>query len=238
MKVASIVPIANIDRTCDGDYAMMLTHLANYYPKVEGRRQQCYRIMDNSLIELGNAASVERTFEAATVCEANEIVLPDVFCNCDETLREVEHSLDWLYSKREEKTFRLMAVCQGKNEFELARCYEKLQSYGELYCIGIPKVADKLHPLGRPGFEALWEYSKKQIHLLGCWFSLTELKQYEHPELIRSCDTCIPAILARDMIENVWTPRPKRTIDFFKDDIPALSPYDLLLSQLKEAKFL
>ena len=90
---------------------------------------------------------------------------------------------------------------------------------------------------GRPGFEKIWEGCGKAIHLLGCWHSLREMMQYKHPELIRSCDTCIPALLAVNNIYNVWSPRPEKTIDLIND---AFDPvvYEELLGQLREERLI
>ena len=98
MKLASIVPMKNVERTFDGDYAMMLTHLAKYYPKRKDlpyASRQCYRILDNSLIELGGAVDMEQLIEAAEMCEADEIILPDVFKDATATLKSVMQDSLW-----------------------------------------------------------------------------------------------------------------------------------------------
>lgn len=236
MKLASIVPMKNVARTFDGDYAMLLTHLVDYYPKIH--HKNCYTIMDNSLIELGSAASIEATFNAAVKCNANELILPDVFRDGYATLEKVRESIDWLfYDCSNYKPINLMAVCQGSTANEFITCFHNLASIPEIHCIGIPKVAETLLPEGRPGFEPLWQRCSKRIHLLGCWTSLEEMKQYKHPELIRSCDTCIPALLSTHRIYDVWAKRPDKTIDLVNDEIDPLV-YDELLEQLREERLL
>ena len=236
MKLASIVPMKNVARTFDGDYAMLLTHLADYYPTTHHRN--CYTIMDNSLIELGSAASIEATFNAAVKCNANELILPDAFRDGYATLEKVRESIDWLiFDCPNYKPINLMAVCQGATAEEFRSCYYSLCAMPEIYCIGIPKVAETLLPEGRPGFEPLWRSCNKRIHLLGCWTSLEEMKQYKHPELIRSCDTCIPALLSTRGIYDVWAKRPDKTIDLVNDEIDLLI-YEELLEQLREERLL
>lgn len=222
MKLASIVPMKNVERTFDGDYAMMLTHLAKYYPKRENflpASRQCYRILDNSLIELGGAVDMEQLIAAAEMCDADEIILPDVFKDAAATLRSVVQAIEWLDDHQLKHKYRLMAVCQGDTPAEFERCFRTLESFPTIHCIGIPKVAETIHPNGRPGFEYLWQGSPKTIHLLGCWSNLTELLEYENPARIRSVDTCIPALNALTG-KGTWANRTRnRTIDLIKDDL-------------------
>lgn len=233
MKLASIVPVKNIQRTFDGQFAMMLTHLKDYYPKCNNK--QCYKIMDNSLIELGGAVTIEDVWGAALQCNADEIILPDVFQNCDATLLKVMESINWLKDHNKLRAFRLMAVCQGSTIKDFERCFKALESIPEIHCIGIPKVVEKLHPEGRPHFEYLWGGSSKAIHLLGCWTSLDECRRYRRPQLIRSIDTCIPALNSMNIDGkfDAWSARTKlRTIDLIKDEIDETN-YNVILYNLK-----
>lgn len=237
MKLASIVPMKNVERTFDGDYAMMLTHLAKYYPKRKDlpyASRQCYRILDNSLIELGGAVDMVQLIEAAEMCEADEIILPDVFKDATATLKSVVQAIEWLDDHQLKHKYRLMAVCQGDTPEEFERCFRTLESLPSIHCIGIPKVTETIHPLGRPGFEYLWQGSPKAIHLLGCWSSLTELREYAHPSRIRSVDTCIPALNALTG-RGIWQERTReRTIDLINDNLHTCGePYALTLIALR-----
>ena len=229
MKLASIVPMKNVAHTFDGDYAMLLAHLKDYYPA--RRNKNCYVIMDNSLIELGGAVDVETVYNAAKQCGADEFILPDVFQDADATIEKVIKSIGWLYTNDHIGEFRLMAVCQGSTPQEFAKCFRTLEQIPEIHCIGIPKVAATLLPTGRPGLEDLWEGSPKAIHLLGCWTNLDEFRQYCRPALIRSCDTCIPALLSTHDIRDAWHDRPEKTIDLINDEI-RMRPYRDIMDQL------
>lgn len=235
MKIASIVPMKNVENTFDGDYAMLLAHLKDYYP--ERRNKNCYVIMDNSLIELGGAVDVETVYNAAKQCGADEFILPDVFQDADATILEVSRSIGWLYANEHIGEFRLMAVCQGSTIADFVKCFKALNSIPEIHCIGIPKVAANLIPTGRPGLEKIWEGSSKAIHLLGCWQNLDELRQYKRPALIRSCDTCIPALLSTKGIDDAWHDRPAKTIDLINDTIN-WSAYDNILDTLIDGGFI
>lgn len=220
MKIASIVPVKNIEHTFDNSYAMMLTHLKDYYPQTAiQQRNNCYRIMDNSLIELGGAVDIDQVYEAAKQCQAHEIILPDVFRDATKTRQSIYDALDKLSKKGRLYDFRLMAVCQGSTVEEFVNCFKSLCCFPEIHTIGIPKVAETLLPAGRPGFEYLWQNCPKEIHLLGCWTSLNEMRQYKNPAAIRSCDTCIPALLTVNEKFNTWGNRPAKTIDLLQDDI-------------------
>lgn len=229
MKLASIVPMKNVANTFYGDYAMLLAHLKDYYPKE--RNRNCYVIMDNSLIELGGAVDVETVYNAAKQCGADEFILPDVFQNADATIAEVRKSIEWLHENDHMYDMRLMAVCQGATVEDFTRCFHTLEQIPEIHCIGIPKVAATLLPEGRPGLEYLWAGSSKVIHLLGCWTNLDEFRQYKRPALIRSCDTCIPALLASRDIRYAWCDRPEKTIDLINDEI-CWRAYSTIMDQL------
>lgn len=234
MKLASIVPMKNVAHTFDGDYAMLLAHLKDYYPKRSNKN--CYTIMDNSLIELGGAVDVETVYNAAKQCEVDEFILPDVFQDGEATVKEVKKSIRWLRDNDHLKEFRLMAVCQGKSLKEFVECFCKLYMMPEIHSIGIPKAASVLLPEGRPGLEFLWEGSTKAIHLLGCHKNLAELIMYKRPAIIRSCDTCIPALLSTKDIKCAWLDRPEKTIDLINDEI-SWNSYNEIMNQLLERGF-
>ena len=196
---------------------MLLAHLKDYYP--ERRNKNCYVIMDNSLIELGGAVDVETVYNAAKQCGADEFILPDVFQDSKATLKEVHKSIGWLYTNNHIGEMRLMAVCQGATLDDFIDCFRQLEQIPEIHCIGIPKVAATLMINGRPSLEPLWEGCPKAIHLLGCYSNLEELLMYKKPALIRSCDTCIPALLSTHGIRSAWADRPTKTIDLINDEI-------------------
>ena len=218
MKLASIFPVANIEKTFNQSFAMMLAHLKEYYPECENNN--CYKIMDNSLIELGGAVNIETVIEAARSCSADEIILPDVFKDGEATMALATDTLEYLRTNGLLHEFKLMAVCQGKDKEEFEKCFSFLNNLPEIHCIGIPKVMNTIIPGGRPALEYLWERGKtsKCIHLLGCWTSLKEIFEYKNPQLIRSIDTCIPALLSKTTADP-FMDRPLKTIDLINDKI-------------------
>lgn len=230
MKLVSIVPVADITHTFDGPYAMMLTHLAeaDYYP--ECKNPNCYKILDNSLIELGGAVDIDRVLAAAYKIKADEIILPDMF---RDGIRSYE--LAEKYSKELHERnipFRMMAVCHGRTKEEFEECFHKLEKLPYIHCIGIPKVSEELTPTGRPGLEYLWANSTKTIHLLGCWTNMHELIEYKNPQKIRSCDTCIPALNSNYNL-GAFDDRPHKTIDLVKDKIN-WPEYDKIIDTMRK----
>jgi hypothetical protein len=210
---------------------MLLAHLKDYYPKK--RNKNCYVIMDNSLIELGGAVDVETVYNAAVQCDVDEFILPDVFQDGAATIKEVNKGIKWLKDNGHLGEHNLMAVCQGATLSEFSWCFRELEKIPQIRCIGIPKIAATLLPEGRPGLERLWRDTQKEIHLLGCWSNLVEFLSYERPAAIRSCDTCIPALLSVHHVYCAWANRPEQTIDLLNDRINHVA-YETIIEQLRE----
>jgi len=181
---------------------MFLTHLVESHQsyKTFAKNFKGYKILDNSLIEIGRSIYIERVYNAALAIAADEIILPDVFRDGPATLTATWAALEKI--KKLEETygvkFKKMAVAQGKTLDEFTNCFNRLSRSTQIDVIGIPKVVAKMLPQGRPGIEYLWQNSEKDIHLLGIWYSFEELGRFKYPEKIRSVDTC----LASYFVEN------------------------------------
>lgn len=204
MKIAHIYPINNLACMVGQQYNMLLTHLAleNSAYRDFGKElsETSYTILDNSLIELqGKSLGIEAVCDMAEAMNVHEIILPDVFQNEEDTKMAYHKSMSYLHKRYwgTEIPFRIMAVAQGSSIEEFEECFDYFNRCKDIDTIGIPKICTKLHPQGRPYFEYLWEKSNKDIHLLGLWYSFTELKEYKNPGLIRSVDTCQKAFLIK-----------------------------------------
>lgn len=212
MKVIHIAPLNCTKRLYKNRYvpmAMCLTHLVEeskeyreFYQAVPG-----YKILDNSLIELGGAVNLQRVLKAAQEINAQEIILPDVFQEGGATVEAVISSIHELRALGELDSYKLMAVAHGKTVEEWVSCFNTLSAIPEIGVIGIPKITAKLQPGGRPALESIWGNSPKEIHLLGLWYAFGELDSYMHPERIRSVDTCQAAFLAKYHMDH-WSVRP------------------------------
>lgn len=222
-SIAHIVPVKNLDFYTpeEGGYEMYLTHLVEKYSEKfqeHAKRSKAYKILDNSLIELGSAVDFQRVLDAAEVIGADEVILPDVFRNCVLTLQAVDKALGFKIPSH----LKLMAVCQGEDINNFDHCFYVLNAIPEIDVIGIPKVCAKMHPGGRPSFEQLWFNSSKEIHLLGLWYSFMEYTQYLYPDRIRSTDTCQAAFLTKHRLD-IMSIRPDGfTVDLENDNISHL----------------
>lgn len=240
MQLINIFPLGNICMEYRQPMHMYLTHMVEKYGLYAHVAQEAsgYRILDNSLIELGGAVSMERVHNAALYIGADEIILPDVFQNGTETVAAVYDALEFLYSKYPNGSwpFKLMAVAQGKDEEEWLQCYDELLGMRDIDVIGIPKVLAKMHPQGRPYFvNELCDLQKKEHHLLGLWYSIAELVEYDNPDQIRSCDTVLLGYMAKYGMKTIGVRPDGFTVDLEKDVID-YSRADSSLDQLKYVK--
>ena len=98
MYLINIFPIPNIEMEQKQTMHMFLTHLVESSPEYRKAAIEApgYKILDNSLIELGGAVDLKRILEAAEVIHADEIILPDVFQKGPETLEVVAQSIEYL----------------------------------------------------------------------------------------------------------------------------------------------
>lgn len=224
MKLINIFPLGNLGMHYQQDMHMFLTHLVEKYPFYAkfARDVKGYKILDNSLIELGGAVNLQRVLDAAAHIDADEIILPDVFQNGPETIKAVEASIKELLGIYPDGKFpyRLMAVAQGKDEKEWYECYNFLLKNNFIDVIGIPKVLAKAHPQGRPHFvNELCDLQAKPHHLLGLWYSMTEFNEYRNIDDIRSCDTVLSGYLAKHGLAQTGTRPDGHTVDLEMDVI-------------------
>lgn len=220
MKFCSITPLKNLDLMYENECVMLLAHLSSKSSLYRdySRNNTNYKIMDNSIIELGEAFSMEQLINEAIECDVDEIILPDVFEDGSATLMAVKNSIDWLKQHNLIGRFKLMAVCHGKGPMEFTYTFDRLNEMSEIDVIGVPKVATTWMTSRVGSAETLCELTKKQIHLLGCWDSLSELKELSQNTSIRSMDTCMPALLSIYNM-NTFDKRNGLKIDLENDEV-------------------
>lgn len=224
MKLINIYPLGNLGMHYTQDMHMFLTHLVEKYPFYAkmAREIRGYKILDNSLIELGGAVNLQRVLDAAAHIDADEIILPDVFQNGPATIKAVEEAIKELLAIYPDGNFpyRIMAVAQGKDEYEWYECYQKLLYNNFVDVIGIPKVLAKMHPQGRPHFvNELCDLQRKPHHLLGLWYSMSEFNEYERIDDIRSCDTVLSGYMAKYGLSAAGVRPDGYTVDLEEDVI-------------------
>lgn len=118
-----------------GDYHLLLAHdVLNHTDQYEevfnasypftNRHQRGTIIMDNSIIELGDAVDLAVIKHAVDIVKANVVVLPDVLLDAQATVESIKSALpEW---SDVFKGCGLMVVPQGKTVEEFAWCAQRL----------------------------------------------------------------------------------------------------------------
>lgn len=239
MKFAVICPIPLLQKyATTSTYHMALTHLVLESPEYaefykERKKRGDFVILDNSLIELGEAADMEKVLRAADMIKPDEIVLPDVFRKKDETIYAIELAL-YNYGKEMSK-YKLMAVAQGETTEEWIDCYRALGEYPEIHTIGIPKVLTDITGCNAGRYEICDYLSRhglvhldKDHHLLGVWANpWPEIPKCSQFYWLRGVDTILPVLMGMLGVKFSWrgglqVPRPKMAVDFRRcvDEFP------------------
>ena len=203
MNICSICPVNKSYLMYENaPMVMLLTHLVEKYPTyVEEalKHPDTYKILDNSLIELGGALSMDRLVAAAEMVHANEIILPDVFKDGDATIKSTLDSINWLKEHNLLGKYKIMVVCHGTTREEFKKCFDILNSIPEVDVIGIPKVMSSMPWIlskNRRELKDIFMNSSKEIHFLGSWYNLGELLELGNDvwNRVRSADTCLPSL--------------------------------------------
>lgn len=236
MKFCAIAPINKLKDTRENIIHMALTHLCDdpKYVQFFQREKEAgkFIILDNSIIELGSACTIEKVLSAAEKIGADEIVLPDVFLEGKKTVEEAKKYVDLVH----DKGYRVMAVAHGRTIEEWSSCALELVKL-KVDTLGIPKVLSKqLNYLEEPGrvacLIALGDICEKNnlmpptIHLLGIDNNPLEVGYIYNLDMngkiptIRSCDSAISFVYAAfDTTFAEADPetfmRPDMKIDFF-----------------------
>ena len=238
MNLCSITPVKQCAWSYEAPMVMLLTHLVERHPeyvKEALKHPNTYKILDNSLIELGESLTMERLVSAAEIIKADEIILPDVFRDGPATIESTKKAIEWLKMRNLIGKYKLMVVCHGNNEEEWANCFNQLNQMEEVDVIGVPKVtATWLKDNNRKNLSHVFLNTTKQIHLLGSWYNLAELLRLGKNvwDRVRSADTCLPSLY---VIQNkhIWEDRAG-TIDLEKD-YPELTKekYDKVMDEFE-----
>lgn len=213
MNICSIMPKGAYEYMYDQPMVMLLTHLVEKdpaYVQLAHQHPNTYKILDNSLIELGDALSMERLVNAAERINADEIIIPDVFRDGPATVQSAKESIQWLIEHGLLGKYKIMAVAHGTTYESFKECFDALNAMPEIDVIGIPKVMSSFAWVANRSRASLYDIFKdsvKTIHFLGSWYQLGELLTMpkEVYKKVRSCDTCLFAL---DVIQG---------IDFYTD---------------------
>lgn len=145
-------------------------------------------MMDNGAAELGASISFGDVLDAANVCDADEIIMPDVLDNMEETLRHTVEALKHVTSK-----YRVM-VPQGKNWSEWRECAEVMCRWG-CTTIAIAKRYEAFEGGRRRALQILYDlglHRNHYIHLLGCYSNPLKEIADNMSRFVRGIDTAAP----------------------------------------------
>lgn len=230
MFAATILPIPYLHLLKNKPYLMALGHLVSYkHPEYvafykEASANGQYIILDNGVVETGTPIPIDELIKRAQMIGANEIILPDAFLDMETTLDMTCEAV--AYARSHAPHLKLMVVPQGSTFEEWLLCARLMLEF-DIDVIGIPKVLTKLQ--GRDArLEALTELGKLlrglEIHLLGCWESPLECQLIENHvqrkliQPIRSVDSAIAYVYAREGLSISHAARPSGEIDFTAHD--------------------
>lgn len=139
MRYAHIVPTVYLERfdKYNTMHLVLAQHIGKDYEYTEFyRRSEKYKILDNGAYENKYPVSIEELIEKACLIRADEIIIPDVFMECVETLKLLESSLNYI-RKHNFHHFKLMVAPQGKTNAEYMKCLGVMQDIKEVNVIGL-----------------------------------------------------------------------------------------------------
>jgi hypothetical protein len=214
IQVASILPPKCLYSDFDADInrgkiRMALAHqvknprVAHHWRMM--RKHGYYVIMDNGVVETGQALPMEELLQLWFEGVCDEIVLPDVFDDHGGTLEahtEALKELDsWGYCNPRPK---IMAVIHAKTLEEFKSAYNSWVTDARIDVIGLPKVLTNNFLNNRAYLAKLTNMppyigQPKPFHLLGIWHNPLELHQFRMGEPIpwvRSVDSNFAAAAA------------------------------------------
>lgn len=161
-----------------GDYFLLLAHDVLQHQERYERffaRRNCTIIMDNSVIELGNACTAQNLFDAAsTIAAGNDVcvAIPDVLQDGVKTLERADKFLDeWAGIPQSDK-FEKMYIPQGKDikDFSISMEQALYTFPDEFEWVGIARnLTDRIFPTRKiaTGYISRIVGNHVRLHLLG-----------------------------------------------------------------------
>lgn len=239
MDLCSITPVKQSSYMYEGSRVMLLTHLVEKYPEYVAEalaHPETYKILDNSLIELGGALNMERLVAAADKIHADEIILPDVFKDGPATVESTKESIQWLKDHNLLGKYKIMVVCHGNTFEEWQACFDAVNAMPEVDVIGVPKVTSTWLPeRSRKHLYPIYKNTTKEVHLLGSWYNLAELLDLgtEVWNFVRSADTCLPSLY---VIQNKSVREDRDGTINLEKDYPEMTKekYDAVMKEFEQ----
>lgn len=261
MNLILITPTAELPRLgtyppVDGPVRFHLVlaqecHDGNYFSYYRNRRKNGdYLILDNGADELEAGLGLSSTLEVGAALRAQEVVLPDVQWDGEQTLENSLRALAWLRTPVGKMAYRkagrprLMVVPQGGTNEEWGQIAERLinatrsvmrEIDGPSLVVGVAKQYDALEG-GRSwccGLLRPYLMPAEDVHLLGWAHRLNDPLdvRFQHP-WVRSIDTAKPLVYAMAGVKADFranTPYPLRPDNFFEAEFPQTAEFQHVL---------
>lgn len=247
MKLAHIVPVRNLEILDQNQYLMCLAHLvkendeyAQYYKSAASDPGK-FVLMDNGAAE-NSQLSNKALYECYELIQPDELVLPDVLCDAENTIVQMRKAL--VYFDKKHVSCRYMAVPQGKTLEEWTKCADTMLRTKRINTIGVSKFLQiQIGDIGVriAALKSLTQLIKKhrrydiEVHLLGCserpWVIA---KARRDCPFVRGCDSAYGYLCAQagvEVFDNI--DRPEGEIDFING--ASYSNLENTLSQLELA---
>lgn len=247
MKLAHIVPVGSLEILDQNQYLMCLAHLvkendeyAQYYKNAASDPGR-FVLMDNGAAE-NSQLSNKALYECYELIQPDELVLPDVLCDAENTIVQMRKAL--AYFDKKHVSCRYMAVPQGKTLEEWTKCADTMLRTKKINTIGVSKFLQmQIGDIGVriAALKSLTQLIKKhrrydiEVHLLGCSERPWVIAKARRDCLfVRGCDSAYGYLCAQagvEVFDNI--DRPEGEIDFING--ASYSNLENTLSQLELA---
>ena len=181
-KFAPVAPakvVSYLSPGACGDYHLLLAHDVASKENIQdyrtffGRHRNMTIIMDNSVIETGNAVDLKIVRQACMAVDTTSVVLPDVLLDgkatvesCQKALEEWPATFSDLFGHRTDRGF--MIVPQGKTLQEFAWCASQFADNPLINFWGIPRNLVGYHGSREKAIDIAHALNPtRRIHLLG-----------------------------------------------------------------------
>jgi len=227
-RFAPVCPIRilrQLEPASSGDYHLLLAHdvaaNAAEYRQWFGQHRNMTVIMDNSVIELGNAVDLSVIKAACDIVEVTTIVLPDVLLNGKATVDSCSKALetwpgefapylgDSYENGRRKRGF--MYVPQGKTLAEFGSAAQALAEHPDINFWGIPRNLVAQIGTRRDATDLCFALNpNRRIHLLGFSDNIPDDVICARDRRVEGIDSAVP-LRCRDPITFNSDPGPRGT---------------------------
>lgn len=200
--VAPIQVVSKLSPSACGDYHLLLAHdvadKSQAYGRFFGNIHQPTIIMDNSVIELGNAVDLNVIKKACTAVDSTTVVLPDVLEDAKATVESCSNAIPTWTQAFKDLGFAnsrrgFMIVPQGKTLAEFAWCASQFADNPEINFWGVPRNVVALHGSRRGAIDIVSAINpNRRIHMLGFSEDICDDVRCAKDRRVEGIDSAVP----------------------------------------------